>query len=65
MTPSEMFGMIEESEYEYVHKYIERLIPKAKALVPVNPRSFMDLEEVVLVDLYRVRILLIFGLLRL
>jgi len=28
---------IEEIEYEYIHKYFEKLIPKAKALIPVNP----------------------------
>ena len=30
---------IEEIEYEYIHKYFEKLIPKAHALIPVNPRK--------------------------
>jgi len=28
---------IEEIEYEYIHKYFEKWIPKAHALIPLNP----------------------------
>lgn len=28
---------IEEIEYKYIHKYFERFLPKAQALIPVNP----------------------------
>jgi len=28
---------IEEIEYEYIHKYFEKWIPKAEALIPLNP----------------------------
>jgi hypothetical protein len=29
---------IEEFEYEYVHQYLKKLLPKAEALIPLNPR---------------------------
>lgn len=29
---------IEEFEYEYIHQYFEKWIPKAQALIPLNPR---------------------------
>ena len=32
---------IEELEYWYIHQYLEKWIPKAQALIPLNPRKLL------------------------